>query len=116
MTCSTEHTSLLRLLTPTWPTEWQLTPAAQALVIPVGHPLAQELLAFCGGEVASLPYFTGPTEIAWFTLAPDADQLQAVIADLRAWIIPSFGWEDPRGWLVSPEQATRRCVGGRCGS
>jgi hypothetical protein len=106
MTLSAEHAPLLRLLTPTWPTDWQLTAAGDALVIPIRHPLAHELVAFCRGEVASLPYFSGQTDIVWFTLAPDADELRSAIDDLRAWLIPSFGWEDPRGWVVSPEQAT----------
>jgi hypothetical protein len=52
-----------------------------------------------------LPFFSGD-RIAWFTLAGDAQQLRAAIEDMRAWILPSFGWEDETQPLVAPGEAT----------
>jgi hypothetical protein len=36
------------------------------------------------------------------TVAADASSLRAAITGLRAWILPSFGWEDPTRPIVAP--------------
>jgi hypothetical protein len=101
-----DHTSFLQLLVKTWPSNWRLPVEHSLAVVPSGHPLAGEINAFAEGTTASLPFFIDRNEIAWFTLAPCADELRSALEDLRAWLLPSFAWEDPRGLLVSPEQVT----------
>jgi hypothetical protein len=59
------------------------------------HQLAAELIALQNGETASLPFFR-PDSILWITTAPDAENLEMAIEDLRAWILPSLGWEDEK--------------------
>jgi hypothetical protein len=98
-------TEVLARLNKTWPKALQLPFEADSAPDITGHPLAGELLAFTTGGRASLPFFSGD-RIAWFTLAGDADQLRAAIEDLRAWILPSFGWEDETQPLVAPGEAT----------
>ena len=99
------HTEVLGRLNKTWPKALQLPFEADSAPDITGHPLAGELLALTDGERASLPFFSGD-RIAWFTLARDAEQLRAAIEDLRAWILPSFGWEDEVQPLVVPGEAT----------
>lgn len=60
--------------------------------IPDGHPLALEISAAVSGEAASLPYPSGST-VVWATIAPTVHDLRAMVEDLRAWVIPSLGWE-----------------------
>src|SRR4051812_3267419 len=56
-----------------------------------GHPLHPEIAALCGGTAASLPFFGN--EVIWCTMGPDADALRIAVADLQAWVLPSFGGE-----------------------
>ena len=105
MKLSADHTAFLQLLVKTWPPDWLVPVEQDLIVVPSGHPLAGEINAFAEGAIASLPFFTERNDIAWFTLAPSADELRSALDDLRAWLLPSFAWEDPRGLLVSPEQA-----------
>lgn len=69
-----------------------------------GHPLEAEIKALCDGKPATLPFFKGD-EVAWCTMAPAADDLRQAVLQLQAWILPSFGWEQPPGGLVSPQTA-----------
>lgn len=94
-------TDLLRGLQRSWPA-W-LPPALGPSGPPAaGHPLAPEVTALLEGQASSLPFFPGtPPEVAWVTVASDADRLAAALADLRAWILPSLGWEDARGTVVT---------------
>jgi hypothetical protein len=69
-----------------------------------GHPLALEVKALRAGQAASLPYPTAG-EVAWFSLAPTHEMLRRAIADLRAWVFPSLGWEDPVAPIVLPGSA-----------
>lgn len=102
-----DQESLLTALNATWPAEIQVTIDAGEVRGRESHPLRAELSAFRGQEACCLPYFMeGSEEIAWFNLAPDANELRATVQDLRAWIIPSMAWEDPRGWLVTAGTAT----------
>lgn len=55
------------------------------------NPIAREVAAALAGEPASLPY-CGTARANWVTLAPSAERLRETIADLRCWILPSFGW------------------------
>lgn len=70
-----------------------------------GHPLAAEVRALRAGESASLPWLTGEG-YAWFTLAPSHEDLRRAVADLRAWVFPSLGWEDRLRPIVRPGQET----------
>ncbi|HVJ67387.1 MAG TPA: hypothetical protein VM510_05350, partial [Caulifigura sp.] len=98
-----DQITLLHRFSDSWPASLQLTffegqPAARQ-----SHSLAYEISAFSEGRAASLPFFvTAQDEVAWITLAPDDQQLRAAIEELRAWVLPSFGWEDPRGAMVLP--------------
>ena len=57
--------------------------------------------------MACLPFFiVNKNEVAWFTLAPNDLEMRGAVEDLRAWVLPSFGWEDPRGAMVIPGEAT----------
>ncbi len=104
MNLSADHTSFVQILVKTWPPNWHLPIEHNLAVVTSGHPLAGEIHAFAEGTVASLPFFSAGNEIAWFTVAPSADELRSAIDDLRAWLLPSLAWEDPRGLVVSPEQ------------
>src|ERR1051326_15062 len=99
------HTEVLGRLNESWPKALQLPFKKDSAPDISGHPLAGELFALSNGGRASLPFFSGDN-IAWFTLAGDAEQLRAAIEDLRAWILPSFGWEDETQPLVAPGEAT----------
>jgi hypothetical protein len=99
------HTEVLCRLNESWPKALQLPFKKDSAPNITGHPLAGELFALSNGGRASLPFFSGD-RIAWFTLAGDAEQLRAAIEDLRAWILPSFGWEDETQPLVAPGEAT----------
>ena len=99
------HTEVLTRLNKSWPKALQLSFETDSAPDITGHPLAGELLALTNSGRASLPFFSGD-RIAWFTLAGDAEQLRAAIEDLRAWILPSFGWEDETQPLVAPGEAT----------
>ena len=99
------HTEVLARLNKSWPKALQLTFETDSTPDITGHPLAGELLALHNTGRASLPFFSGD-RIAWLTLAGDAEQLRAAIEDLRAWILPSFGWEDETQPLVAPGEAT----------
>lgn len=68
------------------------------------HPLAEELKALMKGENASLPFFrTG--DALWVTIAANAENLEIAIEDLRAWILPTIGWEDEKSSIVLPADA-----------
>jgi len=56
------------------------------------HPLAYEITAALAGRPASLPHI-GPQFVTWVTLGPSSQALREAVADLRCWILPSFGWE-----------------------
>jgi hypothetical protein len=86
-----------------WPVAWRLQINGEQAEWATSHPLAAELCALGDGSpggAVSLPHF-GNDRVTWLTIAPDADRLQAVIQDLRAWLIPSFAWEDSRRAIVA---------------
>jgi hypothetical protein len=107
MKLSAEALALLKHLSQTWPWPRPTFVEPDEVTLPVNFQLAGEVGALAMKESASLPYYlrTG-AEIAWITVAPDSDALQAAIADLRAWVIPSFGWDDPRCPVVTAGNAT----------
>jgi hypothetical protein len=84
------RTQVLKRLSATWPSSWRL-PATGT--IPQGHPLAAMLQVFIEGRAASLPYVSS-SEVLWCTVAPSAEALRAATDSIRAWVLPSFGWED----------------------
>jgi hypothetical protein len=64
--------------------------------------LSSEIEAFVAGETAHLPYVASAAQTTWMTVSPDASTLRSAMTGLRAWIIPSFGWEDPKRPIVAP--------------
>jgi len=64
------------------------------------HSLSAELTALCSGMAASLPYFTEEVVI-WCTIAPSAHDLRSAVANLRAWLLPSFGGESGGDGFIS---------------
>src|SRR4051812_40717640 len=68
------------------------------------HPLRGEIAALCSGQAGSLPHVTAH-EVIWCTVAPDSNALRAAIAELHAWVLPSFGGEGAGDGYVKPEAA-----------
>jgi hypothetical protein len=68
------------------------------------HPLQAEIAALCSGQAGSLPHFTAH-EVIWCTIAPDSNALRAAIAELHAWVLPSFGGEGAGDGYVRPDAA-----------
>ena len=102
-----DQSTLLTQLSGTWPTTLKLTLTAGQLPGVQNHALGHEITALGDGRVASLPFFVGnKNEVAWFTLAPNDQEMRGAVDDLRAWVLPSFGWEDPRGAMIIPGEAT----------
>lgn len=87
---------LLARLAASWPTEWRAAGESEA------NPLRFEIAALRRGEDAHLPFFRGEQNVVWLTVAGTATTLRAAITGLRAWIIPSFGWEDRARPIVQP--------------
>lgn len=96
---------ILRELSPSWPPEWSLSIGDGPVEIAQSHQLYGEVIALQNGEAASIPFVRGQST-AWLTLAPTAQQLFSEIENLRSWIIPSFGWEDPESPIVVPGGST----------
>lgn len=90
-------TTLLERLRATWPADWRATEAFDPQ-----HPLAGELLALRSSGTCHLPFVREGGQASWITLAMDADTLRAAITGLRAWIIPSFAWEDRTRPVLRP--------------
>jgi hypothetical protein len=89
---------LVDALLRTWPQTWR-----QGLSS-ADHPMSSELLALKNGFTAHLPFFRSSGQTAWLTVAPTATSLRHAIIGLRAWIIPSFGWEDRNNPIIVPGQ------------
>lgn len=68
------------------------------------HPLRGEIVALCSGLAGSLPHFAGK-DVIWCTVAPNSDALRGAIADLHAWVLPSFGGDGGGDGYVKPEAA-----------
>jgi hypothetical protein len=104
--------TLLRHLSASWPSGRPVFSGSDEVEIDPSSPFADEITALCGKIPCSLPYFLPSGDVvAWVTTAPDAECLHAAIEDLRAWIIPSFGWDDPRRPIVSPGTVDSGTVG-----
>lgn len=88
-----EYEKLVNQIAKSWTAELFLSPAKIAAQDFGGHILAEELSALFRSESASLPFFSA-TEVVWMTIAPNAENLIMAIDDLRAWVLPSHGWED----------------------
>lgn len=94
-----QYLHLLLKISETWPPSFHFNVDGQQITSKKTHPLFGEMTALLAGERASLPYFSGD-KLAWVTVAPDVEGVIAAIGDLRAWVIPSFGWEDDTKPLV----------------
>jgi len=97
--------AILEHLSRSWPRAWRLANGEMPLE-PSRHAIGGELQALAKGDAANLPFFTPKGDAAWITVAPNADALRSVITALRAWVIPSFGWEDRTRAIVSPHDYT----------
>ena len=64
--------------------------------------LTDEIGAFLAGETAHLPYVASAAQTTWMTVSLDASGLRVAITGLRAWVIPSLGWEYPKRPIVAP--------------
>ena len=95
-----DQLQLLSRLNETWSGSLKLHLSADEISNLANHPLSGEVSALFSGARSSLPYFSGD-EVVWLTTAGDAEGLIAAIDDLRAWILPNFGWEDEKP-LVTP--------------
>lgn len=79
---------LLARLSASWPAQWRSAGEGDA------NPLRYEIAALRRSEEAHLPFFRGSQDVAWLTVAGTPAALRSAITGLRAWIVPSFGWED----------------------
>ena len=84
-------------LAASWPAEWRTAGESDA------NPLRYEIAALRAGEEAHLPFFHG-SHVAWLTVAGTTAALRAAITGLRAWMIPSFAWEDRVRPIVQPAE------------
>ncbi len=96
MDSQTNRGELLGRLALTWPSEWQ------DLHDETDNPIRHEIRSLLVGSEAHLPYFHG-NQATWITVAADATALRSAIAGLRAWIIPSFAWEDRIRPIIQPK-------------
>jgi hypothetical protein len=94
--------ALLREAAATWPAPLRLAafPPDQAPAVPSGHPLAEEIRALLEGRSAAIPVFDAK-HAAWYSAARDVASLRQAVDVLRAWVIPSIGWEEPDGAYVT---------------
>jgi hypothetical protein len=97
---------LLQEINKSWPQSSRLTFEGNAIKNLQSHLLVEEVTAFVANQSCCLPFFSErENEITWFNIATNADELQGTIQTLRCWLLPSYGWEDERGWIVTGESA-----------
>jgi len=97
MTRDDACTAVLNRLQLTWPSAWRALDTADPQ-----HPLYEEILALRSSGTCHLPFFGDRGQASWISIAGDADALRSAIAGLRAWIIPSFAWEDRARPVLRP--------------
>src|SRR5437016_4409790 len=93
---------LVRTFQRSWPA-WlpPALPDGASEVIP-NHLLSAEVTAALSGQTSALPYFSSSgSEVSWASLAPSPRELLASLSDLRAWVLPSLGWDHPQGLIVT---------------
>ena len=99
---SADKKKLLSTLSDSWPSKYKIKIEGDEIVDLASHPLSKEIDSVVNDRKCCLPFFIGSSnEIAWFNTAQDADDLQSTIQALRCWFIPSYGWEDEQGWIVT---------------
>jgi len=91
-------TAVLNRLQSTWPAAWHALNTADPQ-----HPLYDEILALRSSGTCHLPFFNDRGQASWISIGGDADALRSAIAGLRAWIIPSFAWEDRTRPVLRPK-------------
>jgi hypothetical protein len=102
----TSKFKLLQEINKSWPQSYRLTFEGNAIKNLQSHLLIDELTSFVANQSCCLPFFReSEQEIVWFNIATNADELQGTIQTLRCWLLPSYGWEDERGWIVTSESA-----------
>lgn len=102
---------LLRKLNANWPSHLRFTLVEGRIADVERHPLGEELAALEAGRASSLPFFVAKEgEVRWFTAGKCAEDLMVAIEQLRCWILPSLGWEEPVQPLVTPA-----CASGQLG-
>lgn len=102
LTLAQDKKDVLLTLSDTWPVQHRLVFDGDQIANLQSHVLKGEIVAVLQDRKCCLPFFiAGAREIAWFNIARDADEVQSTIHTLRYWFIPSYGWEDDRGWIVT---------------
>ena len=97
---------LLKDINYSWPSSYRLTFEGNTILNLQGHLLLEEITSFVSNQSCCLPFFRErEQQISWFNIATNADELQGIIQSLRCWLLPSYGWEDERGWIVTKELA-----------
>lgn len=95
---------LLSTLSNSWPLKYRIRIEGDEIVDLASHLLSEEIESVVNDRKCCLPFFiSGRNEIAWFNTAQDADDLQSTVQSLRCWFIPSYGWEDDQGWIVTDD-------------
>ena len=108
MTPGADQLALLGQFSSSWPEVDRISlPAPGESFRLTQHRLAGEIEALVRGAAASLPYHTR-NRVGWVTVAPSAEALRAAVEGLRAWVIPSVGWEDASQPYVAPDEARGR--------
>lgn len=98
---------LIRRLNENWPAHLKITLVDGQIADLKHHALGGELAALEAGRTVSLPFFVPKEgEVRWFTAGKCAENLRFAIEQLRCWVLPSFGWEEPVQPLVIPASAT----------
>ena len=101
---TTNKKQLLSTLSNSWPSKYRIRIEGDEIVDLASHLLSEEIDSVVNDRKCCLPFFvSGRNEIAWFNTAQDADDLQSTIQALRCWFIPSYGWEDDQGWIVTDD-------------
>jgi len=107
-TLPNEQVRVLKDVSGTWPTVLGRPAFGRDGRVEVTEcALREEVLAFLGGDWASLPFFTRGN-VLWMTVAPTSPLLQRAVELVRAWILPSYGWEDEKQPYVAPGEEGAR--------
>ena len=106
MTTDEYRLELLDRLNANWPSHLKFT-IVDGQIVDIGrHPLGSELVALETSSTTTLPFFEPKAgTVRWFTAAKCAEDLRVAIEQLRCWILPSLGWEEPSQPLVIPANA-----------
>lgn len=89
---SAERERILATLSASWP---------QSSEGGTRSAIGRELERFASSRGSSLPFFASEA-VLWVTVAPSFTALHREIQLLRAWVIPSYAWDDPKQPFIAP--------------